>query len=258
MFSKEELMAWEEKPRADKTWVHLPTYCNYRWTMTMQYQGNTPHKHGFDSAASAEEDRGEQRLARNLREVAVAATADKEHIHLMTMQNEDMLNVVRKQKAHIDKQQTQIDELLKQNGQLINKIGINTNTGGSTSAGAENTHRGRYAGNRNNTGNCNTNNNDMGSKTVAATSKRTNNRPNCAVFPLRSHATADYWESDKNKNKIPDNWSTLLEWHTPESINNTEPRTSGIVNKNSHKVKQYTASPNSNYWTPLNSQVEEL
>ena len=26
MFSKEELMAWEEKPRADKTWVHLRTY----------------------------------------------------------------------------------------------------------------------------------------------------------------------------------------------------------------------------------------
>ena len=23
MFSKEELMAWEEKPRDDKTWVHL-------------------------------------------------------------------------------------------------------------------------------------------------------------------------------------------------------------------------------------------
>ena len=25
MFSKEELMTWEEKPRADKTWVHLRT-----------------------------------------------------------------------------------------------------------------------------------------------------------------------------------------------------------------------------------------
>ena len=25
MFSKEELMAWEEKPRANKRWVHLQT-----------------------------------------------------------------------------------------------------------------------------------------------------------------------------------------------------------------------------------------
>ena len=128
------------KPRADKTWVHLRTYFKDRWTATMRYQGNTPHKHGFESASRAEEDRGEQRIANNLHEVAVAATADKEHIHQMTTQNDDLLNFVRKQQAQIDKQQAQIDELLKQNGQLINKLGTNTNTGGATSAGAENTH----------------------------------------------------------------------------------------------------------------------
>ena len=38
MFSKEELMAWEEKPRADKTWVHLRTYFKDIWTVTMSYQ----------------------------------------------------------------------------------------------------------------------------------------------------------------------------------------------------------------------------
>ena len=59
MFSKEELMAWEEKPRADKTWVHLQTYFKNRWTATMRYQGNTPQNHGFESAARVEEDRGE-------------------------------------------------------------------------------------------------------------------------------------------------------------------------------------------------------
>ena len=105
----------------------------------------------------------------------------------------------------------QIDELLKQNGQLINKIGNNTNTGGPTSAGAENAHRGRYRGNRNNTGNRNTNSNETGPDTEAATSKKTKNRPKCAFCPLRSHVTADFWELDKNKSKRPDNWSTLLE-----------------------------------------------
>ena len=92
IFSKEELMAWEEKPRADKTWVHLQTYFKYRWIATMQYQGNTPHKYGFESAANAEEDRGEWTgsLANILREVAVAATADKEHIQQMTTQNDDL------------------------------------------------------------------------------------------------------------------------------------------------------------------------
>ena len=103
----------------------------------MRYHVNTPHKHGFESAASAEEERGEQGVANNLHEVAVAATADKEHIQQMTMQNDDLLKVVRKHQEQIDKQQTQIDELRKQNGQLINKLGTNTNTGGATSAGAE-------------------------------------------------------------------------------------------------------------------------
>ena len=33
---------------------------------------------------------------------------------------------------------------------------------------------------------------------------------------------------------------------------------SGILNNVSQQVKHYTASPTSNYWTPLTSQVEEL
>ena len=53
MFTKEELMTWEEKPMDDKTWVRQRTYFKDRCTGTMQYQGNTPHKHGFESAASA-------------------------------------------------------------------------------------------------------------------------------------------------------------------------------------------------------------
>ena len=129
----------------------------------------------------------------------------------MTTHNDDILKVVRKQQAKIDKQKTQIDELLKEIGQPINKIDNNTNTGGPTSAGAENAHRGRYRGNHNNTGNCNTNSNETGQDTAAATSNRTNNRPKSAVSPLRSQATADCWELDKNKSKRPDNWSTLLE-----------------------------------------------
>ena len=64
----------------------------------MRYQGDNPHNHGFDSDTSAEEDWGDQagRLATNLREVSVEATADKEHIHQMTTQNNDLLKVVRK------------------------------------------------------------------------------------------------------------------------------------------------------------------
>ena len=62
----------------------------------MRYQGDTTHNHGFESASSAEEDKCEQtgHLSNNIREVGVAATADKEHIQKMTTQNNDLLKVV--------------------------------------------------------------------------------------------------------------------------------------------------------------------
>ena len=88
MFTNEELMTWEEKPMAYKTWVHLQTYFKDRWTATMRYQGNTLHKHRFESAASVEDS--------NLCKVAVAETANKEHIQQMTTQNDYLLKVVRK------------------------------------------------------------------------------------------------------------------------------------------------------------------
>ena len=71
----------------------------------MHYQSDTTHKHEFESAVSAEEDRGDQAgsLANNLRKVAVAATVDKEHIQQMSTHNDDLLKVVRKQQAQIDK-----------------------------------------------------------------------------------------------------------------------------------------------------------
>ena len=111
-------------------------------------------------------------------------TAMKEHIQKMTTQNDNLLKVVRKQEAQIDKQQTQIDELLKQNGQLINKIGNNTNTGGPTSAGAENSHRGRYQGNRNNTGNRNTNSNERDRTLQMPTATEQKTSPSAPFAPF--------------------------------------------------------------------------
>ena len=184
MFIKEELTIWKEKPMYDKTWIHLQTYFKDRWTVMMRHQGNIPHKHGFESAASAEEDSSEHHLASNLCEVAVAATANKEHIQQMTTHNDELLKVVRKQQAQIDKHQTHIDELLKQKGQLINNIGNNTNTGGQTSAGAKNAHRGRYRGNRNNSGNCNINRNETRPDTAAATINRKTISPSAPIVPF--------------------------------------------------------------------------
>ena len=59
MFSEEELMAWEGKTNADKMWVHLRVYFKDIWTATVLSQGDTTRNHGFESAGSAEEERGE-------------------------------------------------------------------------------------------------------------------------------------------------------------------------------------------------------
>ena len=189
-------MAWEEKRKADKTWVRLRAYIKDKWTAAMRYQGDTPQNHGFESAASVEEERCKQAgcLATNLRELAVAATAYKEHIQQMTTQNDNLLKVVRKQQAQIDKKKTQIDELLKQNGQLISKVGTttNNNTGGRTSGRAGNGNHGRNRGN----GNLNTNGNNMGSDAGAGTNNIPYNCLKCAVFPFCLHSTPDFWELD--------------------------------------------------------------
>ena len=47
MFSKEELVNWEEKNKGDKTWVHLRAYFKNIYTVTMGYQGDNPCIHGF-------------------------------------------------------------------------------------------------------------------------------------------------------------------------------------------------------------------
>ena len=218
------------KTNADKVWVHLWEYFKDIWAAKMFYQGHTTCNHGFESAGSAEEEWCKEagRLETNLREVAVAATSDKEHIQQMVTQNDDMLKVVRKQQAQIDKQQTQIGKLLNQNGLLISKIGTttNNNSGGRTGWGCGNGNHGRNRGN----GNRNTNGNKTGSGAGAGTNNGPNNRLKCAVCTICSYATADCWKLDKYKNKRSDNWVSLFEWDMPGSSINKEQWFCGMVN----------------------------
>ena len=73
-----------------------------------------------ESAANVSEvtDSSKARLARNLREVACAATADKEHIQQMSDTADNLLIIV-------NKQQNQIDKLIKQNGKLTLALSVN-------------------------------------------------------------------------------------------------------------------------------------
>ena len=57
-------------------------------------------------------------MTSNLREVARAAIADKDHIQQMSDTVDDLLTIVKKQ-------QNQIDELIKQNGKLTHALSAN-------------------------------------------------------------------------------------------------------------------------------------
>ena len=123
------MIHWEDRDYQDKTWVHFQSYFKTLWTQKTRYGSGSPRKHGFsDSAANISNEltkTSEGRLSINLCEMAVAATSDKEHIQQMSNTADELLAVVKKY-------QSQIDELIKQNGPLTGALeklekGANTN-----------------------------------------------------------------------------------------------------------------------------------
>jgi len=117
-FEQRDMRDWEKKPAADKTWVHCQAYFTALFNDNKRFGDAAGTKHGFESAANineAEEKNSTTKMTNelcdNLREVAIAATADKEHIQQMTSTNEDLLKIVKEQ-------QKQISQLIKQNGEL--------------------------------------------------------------------------------------------------------------------------------------------
>ena len=135
LFTEDHMMDWEDKPDADKTWVHLQAYFGTIYKKLQRYKGATSKRHGYESAANVTEREAaaaeRENLANNLKEVAVAATADKEHIQQMTNHHNDMLKVVQQQQATIDKltstiekQQATIEKLTAQ----VSKKGQTNNT----------------------------------------------------------------------------------------------------------------------------------
>ena len=121
---------WERKPPDDKTWVHCQAYFTQLYNDNKRFGSAAGNKHRFESAANVKESTQRNveesvhnsftdELCDGLKEVAVAATADKEHIQQMTNTNEDLLAIVKTQ-------QTQTTQLIKQNGELTAALGKKT------------------------------------------------------------------------------------------------------------------------------------
>ena len=57
-----------------------------------------------------------------MKEVALAATADKEHIQQMSNTTDEILAIVRRQQATIERQSKQISDLIEQNSRITEAI----------------------------------------------------------------------------------------------------------------------------------------
>ena len=111
----------------DKTWANLKTHFEDIFNKNQRYGGTTAQGHGFGEAANSaeEEPKGptpDQVFKEATKEVALAATADNEHIQQMFNTNDDMLALVKRQQATIERQSKQIDDLIEQNGKLTEAL----------------------------------------------------------------------------------------------------------------------------------------
>ena len=129
-FDSRDMREWERRVPEDKTWLDLQVYFGDLYIDAKKYEKATGGKHGFESAANVSEaappSLSDELFSQQLCDIAIAATADKEHIQMMTSATDDLLTIIKQQ-------QQQITELVAQNGVLIGKVG----TTGATSAAAQ-------------------------------------------------------------------------------------------------------------------------
>ena len=121
--------------------MHLRAFFVKLYTDNQRYSKATGNKHGFESAANMAEvkakEEEEELLAQQLGDIALAATADKEHIQQMSNATDDMLAIIKEQSE-------QIKELVRQNGLLVAALAtgnaqvpqVSTDTAASLAAGA--------------------------------------------------------------------------------------------------------------------------
>ena len=134
-------------------------------------------------------------------EVARAATADKEHIQQMSDTADDLLTIVKKQ-------QNQIDELIKQNGELTQALSTN-----KPSSSPRNRDRDRERERERKDRRAIREKAEIPKDNRNATKEKaepTKDTGGCAVCGRR-HETAKCWELDKNKASRPDWWTSYFE-----------------------------------------------
>ena len=102
IFTEEEMMTWEDKPREDQTYAAMVAYFTRCYDKHARYgNAGAPKSHGYESANNVTDQAKEEllqlmlQLLSNQKEVTEAATEDKEHLQAMSDSNGDLLDIIK-------------------------------------------------------------------------------------------------------------------------------------------------------------------
>ena len=198
IFTRKEIMAWESKADNDKTMANAKTYFTELWEECQRYGGTTAAASGFgESANNTTEAEAPTQLVNALKEVATAATADKEHIQQMSTANDDLLAIIKRQ-------QQQLDALIEQNGHLteaLSKLKPNTRN---------NNNNNRHINNKRNRDEKDKGAKDRDAKDKEEPENKRPTGPKCPICGLRSHSMDKCWELESNAADRPEGWVSML------------------------------------------------
>ena len=159
-FDREQYVAWEKKPDADKTWLNATLYFEDITADNEAYESNvggTAKRGRFESAANVAEEKDDQ-LRLYFDSLGEAATADKEHIQQMSTTNSSMVSLTTAQQKQLAIKDAQISALIDQVKALTTtnqtmaaqlaggKRGGGGGGGGSGSGGGDKTKAGNKKG----------------------------------------------------------------------------------------------------------------
>lgn len=197
VFNEDDIMDWEDKPEDDKTWVHCQAYWNRIYKKRKRFNNLKPKQHGFEGAANVTEHQqtnmSREELSEHLSEISEAATADKEHIQQMSGAADDLLIIIKKQQA-------QLEKLIATNEKLIETNSVLTASIAKLST--------KKTNNGNNRNNRNTKKADV--EKIGKDENAAAKGLGCAICGKHSN-TKDCFELQANKNKRPDGWTSYYE-----------------------------------------------
>ena len=194
IFTEEEMMDWEDQPAADQTYAAMVTYFKNAYDKHARFgSARRPASQGYESANRTDDANGVSdqqkeellqlmlQLLSNQKEVAEAATADKEHLQAMSDSNSELLDIIKK----LTKQN---EKLTEQNSSLVEALAkAKASRGGGGGRG------GGRSGWR-------TTNDQDGSA----------GKPKCAICG-KIHKTENCYELEKNKDLRKDGWKSIFE-----------------------------------------------